>query len=55
MNEITRTDKIRTIAQDMYPVLSEKDIYNLVMNQLVFNISILPEEDIESLYQEVIS
>lgn len=51
----TRTDKIRVIAEDMYPCLTENDVYNLVMNQLVFNISIQSEEDIEAMYQEIVA
>jgi len=55
MTEITQAMKISAIARDIYQGMTEKQVYDFVIWQIIASLEQLPESDITGMYGEIIA
>jgi hypothetical protein len=55
MTEITQAMKISVIACDIHQGMTEKQVYDFVIWQIIASLEQLPESDIAGMYDEIIA
>jgi hypothetical protein len=55
MTEITQAMKISAIACDIHQGMTEKQVYDFVIWQIIASLEQLPESDITDMYGEIIA
>ena len=55
MVEITQAMKINTIAEDIYDAMTQKELDVFVVRQIEASLELLPETDINEMYQEILA
>lgn len=53
MTDVTLEEKIRFIADDVFYGMTEKELYDYVVRNIVGGLELLPESDIHEMYDEV--
>ncbi len=54
MTEITQEMKITAIAGDIYDAMTQKEVDAFVIRQIEASLELLPESDVNSMYQEIL-
>lgn len=55
MIEITKADKIRVIAEDIYESMTQKEVDAFVIWQITASLEQLPESDINDMHGEILA
>lgn len=55
MIEITQEMKIAAIAGDIYDSMTQNEVDDFVLHQIEVSLELLPETDINEMYQEIVS
>ena len=55
MIEITQEHKITAIAGDIYDSMTQKELDAFVIRQIEASLELLPEKDINEMYQEIVA
>ena len=55
MTEITQEMKITAIAGDIYQGMTQKEVDAFVIRQIEASLELLPEADVNGMYQEIVS
>jgi hypothetical protein len=55
MTEITQEMKITAIAGDIYTGMTQKEVDAFVIRQIEASLELLPETDVNGMYQEILS
>ena len=55
MIEITQEMKITAIAGDIYDSMTQKEVDAFVLHQIEVSLELLPETDINEMYQEIVA
>lgn len=55
MVEITQAMKMTAIAGDIYDGMTQKEVDAFVIRQIEASLELLPENDINEMYQEILS
>lgn len=55
MVEITQAMKMTAIAGDIYEGMTQKEVDAFVIRQIEASLELLPETDINEMYQEILS
>ena len=55
MIEITQEHKITAIAGDIYDGMTQKEVDAFVIRQIEASLELLPEKDINEMYQEIVA
>ena len=55
MTEITQAMKISAIACDIHQGMTEKQVYDFVIWQIIASLEQLPESDITDMYGEILA
>ena len=55
MTEITQAMKISAIARDIHQGMTEKQVYDFVIWQIIASLELLPESDVNGMYQEILA
>lgn len=55
MVEITKDMKVKAIAEDMYDGMTQKEVDAFVLWQITASLNQLPDEDVNGMYQEILS
>lgn len=53
--EITKADKIRVIAEDIYDAMTQKEVDAFVIWQITASLEQLPESDINDMHSEILA
>jgi len=53
--EITKDMKVKAIAEDMYDGMTQKEVDAFVLWQITASLNQLPDEDVNGMYQEILS
>jgi hypothetical protein len=54
MTEITQAMKITAIAGDIYQGMTEKEVNAFVIRQIEASLELLPETDVNGMYEEIL-
>jgi O-glycosyl hydrolase len=55
MTEITQSDKIRVIAEDIYAAMTQNELDAFVLWQITASLEQLPESDVNAMYGEILA
>ena len=55
MTEITQEMKITAIAGDIYDSMTQKEVDAFVIRQIEASLEMLPESDVNEMYQEILA
>ena len=55
MVEITKDMKVKAIAEDMYDGMTQNEVDAFVLWQISASLNLLPDEDVNGMYQEILS
>jgi O-glycosyl hydrolase len=53
--EISKQDKIRVIAEDIYDGMTQKELDAFVLWQITASLEQLPEQDVNDMYGEILA